>query len=175
MKATGHLLVAAHSSGRIFIRQKSQFCFSQNQTWWQNQRHVRIRDSFHKVAVMTHGNNNWSQSKLDNLFIILQQKLNMRQGASKSAFSVLFRSRSLWSPHPFLNARYSCQARIVIIPTLNIYFVRTFLGIYAWTSHYHKHNIITEQDFASLNRSKVSSINFWFESFLRSIQSCSFV
>ena len=54
MKATGH--VAAHSSGQIFIREKMSI--QQDKYNMMTEPDLKIRDSFHKVVVMTHGNNN---------------------------------------------------------------------------------------------------------------------
>ena len=111
---------------------------------------------------MTHGNDNWSQS---NLFIAAQIKHRYKEQKEQCLYFPFFSNHDHADLHTHSSKLITTllpEPLVVSIPTLNIYFVLTFLGICAWTNHYHKHSIITKQDlsikFVSLNRSQVSQI-----------------
>lgn len=90
---------------------------------------------------MTHGETT-IDPEVKWITFLLQQKLNTRQEAmSVSIFRfVLITTAMISTPGPQCSLLW--PGRVVSIPALNIYFVRIFLGICAWTNHYHKHNII---------------------------------
>ena len=135
MKATGHLLPEYLSDKKVNLA-----LHKINKYKHQNQRYPEKSWHFSQsYRNDTRGNNNWSRSKMDNLFIAAKIKHETRSHVSIFRF-VLITTTMISTPGPQCSLLW--PGGVVSIPALNIYFVRIFLGICAWTNHYHKHNII---------------------------------